>query len=106
MSSVKFANALAQNLLIFEGAGFDRRGYYAERFLSTLAEDGDLTEPVCEYNVELRGIIDKEKLVHPEPFMKASHPYARARRLVKLTDDWIDGINREATEAALIDFLK
>lgn len=104
--TAKFANALVHNLSIFDGTGLDRKDYYSGRFLSALAEDGDLTEPVCEYNVELRGIILKERLIHPEPVMKAVHPYMRANRLVRLTDDWIDGINLEATEAKLIDFLK
>jgi hypothetical protein len=105
MSNATFANALVQNLAIFDDTGLDRKDYYAGRFLSALAEDGDLTEPVCEYNVELRGLIDRG-VVRPVPSMKSNHPYMRANRLVRLTDDWIEGVNREDTEAKLISFLK
>ena len=107
MSKSEFANALVQNLSIFDGTGLERRNSYAERFLSVLAKDGDLTSLVCEYNVEIRGVIDREVWIRPEPVMKAGHPYMRAKRLVDLTDDWIDNINNRAvTEAKLISLLK
>lgn len=98
MSSVKFANALVQNLSIFDSAGFDLMGSYAERFLSVLAEDGDLTPLVADYNSEIRGIINNVEWIRPESFMKANHLAALATR-------WVDGVNREATEAELIGFL-
>lgn len=105
MSNAKFTNALVRNLSILDGTGFDRKGYYAEKFLSALAEDGDLIEEVCEYNVELRSIIDAEVLIRPEVNMK-NHPYMHAKRLVGYTDDWIDDNNRAFMEIELIRFLK
>lgn len=105
MSNAKFANALVQNLSILDGTGFDRRGYYAEQLLSILARDGELIALVCEYNLEIRRVISRESLVRPEPVMKANHPYMRAKRLVRLTNDWIEGINRDATEEEIISFL-
>lgn len=99
MSTVKFANALVQNLSIFDSTGYDRMGSYAERFLSVLAEDGDLTPLVAEYNSEIRGIINNVEWIRPESFMKANH-------LAALTTRWVDGVNREAAEVELISFLK
>lgn len=98
MSTVKFANALVQNLSIFDSTGYDRMGSYAQQFLSVLAEDGDLTPLVSEYNSEIRGIINNVEWIRPEAFMKANH-------LAALTTRWVDGLNREAVEAELIAFL-
>lgn len=98
MSNVKFANALVQNLSIFDGAGYDRMGSYAGRFLSVLAEDGDLTPLVAEYADDIRNLINSLDWLRPEAFMRANH-------LAKLTTKWAEGINREATEAELLGFL-
>ena len=99
MSSLKFANALVQNLSIFDGAGYDRMGSYAERFLSVLADDGDLTPLVTAYSRDIRGLVDSLNWLLPEAF-------ERANRLVTLTDRWADGIDRETTAEALIGFLE
>ena len=98
MSNVKFANALVQNLSIFDGAGFDRMGSYAQQFLSVLAEDGDLTPVVAEYDIDIRAIINNVEWLNPKVFMKANH-------LATLTTRWVGGINREAAEAEIISFL-
>jgi hypothetical protein len=98
MSNVKFANALVQNLSIFDGAGYDRMGSYADRFLSVLAEDGDLTPLVSEYTDDIRTLTNSLNWLRPEAA-------TRANRLVDLTAKWVVGINREATEAELIGFL-
>lgn len=98
MSTVKFANALVQNLSIFDSAGYDLMGLYAQQFLSVLAEDGDLTPVVAEYDVEIRRIINRVEWIRPQAFMKANH-------LATLTTRWVGGINRESVEAELIGFL-
>lgn len=97
MTSVKLANALVQNLSIFDGAGYDRMGSYAERFLTILAEDGDLTPLVAEYQEDIRNLIERLDWLSHEPFEKAT-------TLATLTADWVRGIDREAQTEALIRF--
>lgn len=97
MSSVKLANALVQNLSIFDSAGFDLMGSYAERFLLVLAEDGDLAPLVGEYQEDVRGLLERLDWIRPEPFEKAT-------TLATLTANWVRGIDREAQTEALIRF--
>jgi hypothetical protein len=97
LTSVKLANALVQNLSVFDSAGYERMGSYAERFLSVLAEDGDLTPVVAEYQADVRGLIERLDWISHEPFLKAT-------TLATLTAQWVRGIDRPATTEALIRF--
>ena len=97
MTSVKFANALVQNLSIFDGAGYDRMGDYAQRFLSVLAEEADMTPLVAEYQEDIRELIERLDWILPEPFEKAM-------TLATLTANWVRGLDRAAQTEALIQF--
>jgi hypothetical protein len=97
LTSVKLANALVQNLSTFDGGGYDRMGSCAERFLTVLAEDADMTPLMAEYHEDVRGLIESLDWILPESFEKATN-------LATLTAQWVRGIDREAQTEALIRF--
>lgn len=95
-ANIKFLNAMVSNLSIFDGAGYDCQGEFAQAFLSAACgSDADIEKAVAEYSKVVTEMAENLNWI-------SAKAEECAVRYASLIAKWVKNEEREKTETFTI----